>query len=175
MRAYAPNLGHRALTNPSRARLAGLATIAALLLMGLFAGAAQASSVSNVAVDNTSPSAAVGARTVYFVSFTTSATGGLSRANNDSITVTFPSGTDITSALGNTSVIDVDQQQHCRRVLQQERAGRDLQPVQRHVDRRRPRSQHRVRRRHQPADAIFDRDGLRVHDQGHDSGQLGDL
>ena len=33
-----------------------------------------------------------GCATVYFVSFTTSATGGLSRANNDSITVTFPSG-----------------------------------------------------------------------------------
>ena len=54
-----------------------------------------------------SPSAAAGARTVYFVTFATSSTGGLSRQGVSNITVTFPTGTDITSALGNTSVVDV--------------------------------------------------------------------
>src|SRR5690242_13563455 len=99
MRAHVRRLGHRASAERNHVRLAGLATVVALLLMAVFAGAAQASAVSNVIVDNTSPSVAAGARTVYFASFSTSGTGGLSRADNDSITVTFPSGTDITSAL----------------------------------------------------------------------------
>ena len=63
--------------------------------------------ITQPTVSISSPSAAAGARTVYFVNFSTSATGGLSRQAVSQITVTFPTGTDITSALGNTSVVDV--------------------------------------------------------------------
>jgi hypothetical protein len=58
-----------------------------------------------VALSNHAPSAA---GVQYTVSFTTSSpNGGLSRQGVSTITVTFPSGTDITSGLGNTSVVDV--------------------------------------------------------------------
>src|SRR5438067_1553480 len=105
MRAYARKLGHRAWAAHNRVRLAGLTTIAALLLMGVFAGAAQASSVSNVTVDNTSPSAAAGAQTTYTVGFTTSSTGTLTGPSG-TITIAFPSGTDL-SAVSSSSVVDV--------------------------------------------------------------------
>ena len=64
--------------------------------------------MSQPTVTISSPTAAAGARTVYFVKFNTSSpNGGLSRQAVSTITVTFPSGTDISSALGNTSVVDV--------------------------------------------------------------------
>ena len=90
MRAHAQELGHRALAGNKRVRLAGLATLTALLVMGLFAGVAQASSVTSLTVDNTSPSAAAGAKTVYKISFNTTA-GPL--AGSDQITINFPAGT----------------------------------------------------------------------------------
>jgi hypothetical protein len=71
-------------------RLTTFAT-AALLALLTFASPAFASSVSDVRVDNTVPSAAAGARTVYRVAFTTSPAGGLSA--EDSIRVMVPAGT----------------------------------------------------------------------------------
>jgi hypothetical protein len=50
-------------------------------------------SVSNVLVDNTVPTAAQSATTVYKVSFTTSATGALSQVAGSQITINFPTGT----------------------------------------------------------------------------------
>ena len=82
-----------------RVRMLGSLTVAAVLLMGVFAAVAHASSVTNVSVTNTSPTDAEGARTVYSIGFDTSATGGLSAAQNSSITITFPSGT----GLGNVN------------------------------------------------------------------------
>ena len=75
----------------------GSLTFVALLLMGVFAGVAHASSVTNVSVTNTSPSNAASARTVYSIGFHTSSTGGLSTAQNSTITITFPSGTGLSN------------------------------------------------------------------------------
>src|SRR5690242_9540118 len=103
MRAYGRKLGHRASTNERRrVCLAGQATILALLLMAVFAGVAQASSVSTPTVDNTSPSPAAGAKTVYTVAFTTSANGALSAAVNDEITIGFPATTDLSGLVGSS-------------------------------------------------------------------------
>jgi hypothetical protein len=55
-----------------------------------FASAAFATTVTNVAVDNTKPSNAAGARTVYAITFTTSATGALSEQANSRINITLP-------------------------------------------------------------------------------------
>ncbi|MGZ4343932.1 MAG: hypothetical protein ACXVHX_19315 [Solirubrobacteraceae bacterium] len=74
-----------------------------LLLMGVFAGAAQAGMVTNVTVNNMPPSAAAGAKTIYTVGFTTSSTGGLSQAAGSQINLTFPANTDLTG-LVNSSV-----------------------------------------------------------------------
>ena len=41
-----------------------------------------------------------GARTVYTVAFTTSATGGLSAAAHSQITIAFPAGTDLSTVAG---------------------------------------------------------------------------
>ncbi len=94
MRAYAPNLGHRTLTNPGRAWLAAVTTIAALLLM-LFAGVAQAT-VSNVTAANNSVSQATGARTVYTIGFTAGAALTSTAQSTGTITITFPNNTDVT-------------------------------------------------------------------------------
>ena len=80
-----------------RARIVGCLTVAALLLMGVFAGVAHASSVTSVSVTNSAPTDATGARTVYSISFNTSSTGGLSAAANSAITITFPSGTGLSN------------------------------------------------------------------------------
>jgi len=58
------------------------------------------SSVSNVTVTISSPSAAAGALTNYVVTFKASATGGLSGASGSTITVTVPSGTGLASISG---------------------------------------------------------------------------
>ncbi len=91
---------------PRRARLrprfVGLITIATLTVLGAFAGAAQASSVSSISVVNTPPSAGAGARTVYDVAFVTT-TGSLSGANQ--ITVTFEAPTDLSTVV-NSAVFD---------------------------------------------------------------------
>ena len=103
MRAHARKLGHRASTNERRrVCLAGGTTILALLLMAVFAGVAQASSVSTPTVNNTSPSPAAGAKTVYTVAFTTSANGALSAAVNDQITIGFPATTDLSGLVGSS-------------------------------------------------------------------------
>src|SRR5207302_936175 len=55
--------------------------------------------VSNVAVDNTAPSNAAGARTSYAISFTASSTGGLASVVNSQITISFPAGTDLSTVV----------------------------------------------------------------------------
>ena len=81
-------------------RLSILAALAAVVSTFLIAPqAASASSVTGVTVDNTAPTRAAGGRTNYVIDFTTSATGGLSAAANDRITVTFPTGTAFTGIL----------------------------------------------------------------------------
>jgi hypothetical protein len=60
--------------------------------------------ISQPTVDNSSPSAAPGATTVYVVRFTTSTTGGLSNVAGSAITLVFPSGT----GLGSVSASSVD-------------------------------------------------------------------
>jgi hypothetical protein len=78
-----------------------------LVVAALFLGAApaQASSVTNLTVQNDAPSRAAGARTQYVVGFT--ATSGLTRSatTDDRISVTFPGGTGF-SALNGTAVLD---------------------------------------------------------------------
>src|SRR5437588_826661 len=86
-------------------RCALLLGITLLLVLGGLTGVAQASQVTNVSVTDSPPSAAVGARTSYTVAFVTSATGGLVGASNSKITITFPSGTDLTT-LVSSSVTD---------------------------------------------------------------------
>ena len=91
---------------PSRSRshlrfsglLAGLTLL--VLLAGL-SGIARASSVTNVSVTNTPPSAAVRARTTYAVTFTTSAPSGALIAGNH-ITITFAPGTDLSTVVSST-------------------------------------------------------------------------
>ena len=56
---------------------------------------ASAQSVSNVTVTNTPPTTATSAPTVYKTTFTTSSTGGMSGAAGSSISITFPSGTNV--------------------------------------------------------------------------------
>ncbi len=83
-------LNGQALPLLQRARIVGCLTVAALLLMGVFAGVAHASSVTSVSVTNSVPTDAAGARTVYSISFDTSSTGGLSTAASSTITITLP-------------------------------------------------------------------------------------
>src|SRR5207245_402825 len=61
--------------------------------------ASAASSVSRPTV-TVAPTAAVGARTGYTVVFNTSATGGLSQAAGSTVSVSFPSGTNVNSLSG---------------------------------------------------------------------------
>jgi hypothetical protein len=61
-----------------------------------------ASKVSQPSVNNSSPSAVVGAQTAYVVTFTTSRTGGLSGAAGGGITLVFPSGTGLGSVSSST-------------------------------------------------------------------------
>ena len=88
-----------------RVRLLALLIVATVMLMGASAGVAQASSVTNPSVTLVTTPAA-GARSEYLVDFTTSP-GGTLTAPSARITVTFPTGSDITTALGNTFVRDV--------------------------------------------------------------------
>src|SRR4051812_39395564 len=69
-------------------RLALLTLVAVLAI----ASPAFATSVTNVTVDNTAPSGAAGARTIYVIGLTTSAAGALP-AHTGRIDVTFPAGT----------------------------------------------------------------------------------
>ena len=88
-----------------RVRLFGSLTVAALLLMGVFAGVAYAAnSVSGLTVDPLTPSNAGGARTDYLIHFSTSATGALSAGQH--ITITFPASSNTTTIV-NTVVTDV--------------------------------------------------------------------
>ena len=63
-----------------------------------------AQQVSALSVVNNNPSAAAGARTQYVVGFHVSSTGGMSRAANSEITVSFPSGTGFTGYTGGAVV-----------------------------------------------------------------------
>src|SRR3954447_21116448 len=78
----------------SWARMRRTSWLAFALLLGVLASPAHAD-VSNITVDPASPSNAAGAKTSYVVTFQTSGTGGLSAAASDSITITFPDGTDV--------------------------------------------------------------------------------
>ena len=84
-----------------RLPVVGLLTIGALIVMGAFAGVAQAAAVTGLTVDPLTPSAAGGARTDYVLHFTTSATGALTAGQH--ITITLPSGasvrTDVNSSV----------------------------------------------------------------------------
>ena len=53
--------------------------------------------ITKPSVTNTAPTDAAGARTVYSITFDTSTTGGMSTLANSAITITFPSGTDLTN------------------------------------------------------------------------------
>jgi hypothetical protein len=85
--------------------VAGVAIAAAFLVLLTPSPEAARADVSQPLVTNGNPTAAAGARTIYSVAFNTSANGGLS--GGDQITITFPSGTDIThlssSAVKNSS------------------------------------------------------------------------
>src|SRR5207248_1676922 len=62
--------------------------------------------VTGVGVDNSAPSNGALARTVYAVTFTTGvSTGGLAAAANSQITISFPSGTNL-STFQNAQVFD---------------------------------------------------------------------
>ena len=63
-----------------------------------------ANQVSALSVALSNPSAAAGARTQYVVGFHVSSTGGMSRAANSEITVSFPSGTGFTGYTGGAVV-----------------------------------------------------------------------
>ena len=79
-----------------RVRLLGSLTLAALLLMGAFAGVAHAANpVSGLTVDPLTPSDAGGARTDYVIHFSTSATGALGAGQH--ITITFPMSSNTTT------------------------------------------------------------------------------
>ena len=87
-----------------RVRLLGPLTLAALLLMGAFAGVAHAANpVSGLTVDPLTPSDAGGARTDYVIHFSTSATGLLTPGQH--ITITLPMSSNTTTIV-NTVVTD---------------------------------------------------------------------
>ncbi len=79
----------------------GTLTIAALIVMGAFAGSAQAAAVTGLTVDPLTPSAAGGARTDYVIHFSTSRTGALAAGQH--ITITLPTNTSVRTVI-NTSV-----------------------------------------------------------------------
>jgi hypothetical protein len=79
----------------------GLITVAALIVMAMFAAAAQASSVTNLTVDPLSPTPAGGARTDYVIHFTTSASGALAAGQH--VTITLPTNASVRSEV-NSSV-----------------------------------------------------------------------
>ena len=64
-----------------------------------------AHSSSGLTVDNTTPTQAAGARTVYKVAFTTSSTGGLSEAANSRIDLSFATGTSLANWTGGTVTV----------------------------------------------------------------------
>ena len=90
-----------------RLSIVAMLTVVALIVMGVFAGAAQASSVTSASVTLATTPAA-GARSEYLVNFQTSSPNGALAAPNGKATITFPAGTDITTVSGNTFVRDVD-------------------------------------------------------------------
>jgi hypothetical protein len=74
--------------------VAALTSIVALLAFGVVApGASAATSVSNVTVDNTSPTTSATGLTTYVVGFKTSASGALSGDAGDEADFAFPAGT----------------------------------------------------------------------------------
>src|SRR3954451_7821217 len=74
-----------------------------LFALFAFASPAFASSVTNVSVDNRTPTTAAGARTTYVVAFTL--TTGISNATASRINVTFPAGTAF-DGLASETVVD---------------------------------------------------------------------
>ena len=86
--------------------MAALSAVGAVLLVlagpvGSARPAVAGPSVSGLTVDNSSPSAAAAAKTVYVVSFTTSRTGRLTAAGSQ-ITLVFPAGTDLGSVVSSS-------------------------------------------------------------------------
>ena len=90
-----------------RLSIVAMLTVVALIVMGVFAGAAEASSVTSASVTLATTPAA-GARSEYLINFQTSSPNGALAAPNGKATITFPAGTDITTVSGNTFVRDVD-------------------------------------------------------------------
>ena len=88
-------------------RLLIVVVLTIVAVMGVFAGAAEASSVTNPSVTLVT-TAAAGARSEYLVNFQTSSPNGGLIAPDGKVTVTFPTGTDITTVSANTFVRDVD-------------------------------------------------------------------
>ena len=86
----------------ARVRRLILVAGAALFALGAFAGVAHASQVSQPSVAFSSPSGAAGARTIYTIGFTTSGSGGLSAANSDHITISFPASTGLSTIVKST-------------------------------------------------------------------------
>src|SRR3954453_4060252 len=82
----------------------GALPLALVLLLVVLAGPARAD-VSNVTVDPSSPTNAAGGRTTYVITFHTSGVGGLSASAGDKISITFPSGTGL-STIFNSQVFD---------------------------------------------------------------------
>ena len=78
----------------SRVRFICLFVTGALLATGAFAGSAQAT-VSSVTADNSLVSQAAGARDVYKIGFTAGTNLTTNAQSTGTITITFPSGTDL--------------------------------------------------------------------------------
>ncbi len=87
--------GHSGRKRRPRLRLLVLLIGVTALTMAALAGVAHAT-VSNVTADNSSVSQAVGARTVYKIGFTAATTLTTSAQGTGTITIGFPSGTDLT-------------------------------------------------------------------------------
>ena len=111
-----------------------------------------AQSVSNVTVTNTPPTTATSAPTVYKTTFTTSSTGGMSGAAGSSISIAFPSGTDVGKLTNAGIVTDNTTSGHPEVGGDCSFLGKlgDLHHLQRRQRRRRQQRHRRARRRDQP-------------------------
>jgi hypothetical protein len=83
------------------ATVSSVVALVALVAFGVVApGASAATSVSNVTVDNTSPTTSAQALTTYVVGFKTSASGALSGDAGDHADFAFPAGTIVSNTTG---------------------------------------------------------------------------
>ena len=122
---------------------------------------APANTLSNISVNNTSPSNGAGARTQYVISFATTATGGLSSTAQSTIDVTFPAGTtfanyggggvfDGATRIGNCPTPNASTRQtHLLDLRRDRRVHHGAAGVQRHHQPRHARQHLHAHRRHQ--------------------------